>query len=131
MKHSRGFSLLELLIVVGTISILAAVSVPVFFSFAVKAKRAEAYLGLKTLHTAQIAFQTEEDYFTTSMQLLGVKLQGTPNVSNLYCVEGASVICGRFYAFWVSDASVDTFFAIARGKPDANSPFDEFAVTYP
>ncbi len=67
----KGFSLIELMIVVAIIAILAAVAVPSFGRFVAKAKRAEAFVNLGSLYAAQKAYYAEHG--TYSDQLLGKK----------------------------------------------------------
>ncbi len=50
---SRGFTLIELMVVVSIIAFLAVVSVPNFMRFLAKSKRAEVYMNLSAIYTAQ------------------------------------------------------------------------------
>lgn len=52
MKN-RGFTLIELMVVVSIIAFLAVVSVPNFMRFLAKSKRAEVYMNLSAIYTAQ------------------------------------------------------------------------------
>jgi len=61
---SRGFSLIELMIVVAIIAFLAMVSVPTFTRFLAKAKRAEAYMNLSSIYAAQKAFWAENGKYS-------------------------------------------------------------------
>lgn len=51
--RKRGFTLIELMIVVAIIAFLAMVSVPTFTKFLAKAKRAEAYMNLSSIYAAE------------------------------------------------------------------------------
>jgi type IV pilus assembly protein PilA len=59
-----GFSLLELMIVVAIIAFLAMVSVPTFTRFLSKAKRAEVYMNLSAIYTAQKAYWAEHGKYS-------------------------------------------------------------------
>ena len=59
MPHKPGFTLFELMIVIAIIAALSALSVPSLMRYAAKAKRAEAYLYLRTLAHAQKAYFVE------------------------------------------------------------------------
>ena len=59
----KGFTLIELMIVVAIIGILAAIAIPNFRSYQLKAKRGELPTNLKAIKTAEVAFQAERDHF--------------------------------------------------------------------
>jgi type IV pilus assembly protein PilA len=68
MKSIRsGFSLIELMIVVAIIAFLAMVAVPSFMRFFAKAKRAEAYMNLSSIYTAQKAYFLEHGKYATAL----------------------------------------------------------------
>jgi type IV pilus assembly protein PilA len=58
-KISKGFTLIELMIVVAIIGILAAIAIPNFLKFQCKAKQSEAKTGLKAVYTTQLAYSGE------------------------------------------------------------------------
>ncbi len=53
---SRGFTLIELMIVVAIIGILAAIAIPNFSSFQARARRSESRNNLKAIYTTLTAF---------------------------------------------------------------------------
>ncbi len=61
--RQRGFTLIELMIVVAIIGILAAIAVPNFTRFQAKAKQSEAKANLKAIFVAAKAYFTEHDTF--------------------------------------------------------------------
>lgn len=63
MKQS-GFTLVELMVVVAIIALLALIALPRYWQFHAKAKRAEAYLNLSALHTAEKLYWAEHGHYT-------------------------------------------------------------------
>ena len=62
-KSERGFSLVELMIVVAIIAILAAIAIPAFMRFALKSKTSEASGNLSAIRTAEEAYRAEHDVY--------------------------------------------------------------------
>jgi prepilin-type N-terminal cleavage/methylation domain-containing protein len=58
MKHQRGFTLMELLIVLAIILIIAAVTIPSLTGGKISANEASAVASIKAIQTAQASYQT-------------------------------------------------------------------------
>ena len=56
MKNKKGFTLIELMIVVAIIGILAAIAIPDFLKFQARAKQSEAKTNLGAIFTTQVAY---------------------------------------------------------------------------
>lgn len=58
-KNQKGFTLIELLIVVAIIGILAAIAIPQFSAYRVKAYNSAAVSDIKNLKTVLEAYMTD------------------------------------------------------------------------
>jgi prepilin-type N-terminal cleavage/methylation domain-containing protein len=63
MKTNKGFTLIELIIVMTIISILAAIAIPVYLGQQRKAARSEAYSNLETLRLLEEQFFAENGQY--------------------------------------------------------------------
>jgi type IV pilus assembly protein PilA len=58
-RRQRGFSLIELLIVISIILIIITIAVPRFARAQMYTRETAALQAVKTLHTAQVQFQSQ------------------------------------------------------------------------
>jgi len=72
MKHQKGFSLIELMIVVAVIGILAAVAYPAYQDYVIRSKRGDAMNALAAVRIAQEKYRSNSTAFTSSLGDLGL-----------------------------------------------------------
>jgi len=94
-KHStKGFSLIELLIVVAIILIIAAIAIPNLMRSRIAANEASAVASVRTLNTAEITYSTtypinfngDTGGFATLTQLAGSCSTTVPPTSSTACL---------------------------------------------
>ena len=66
MRTNKGFSLVELMIVVAIIGILAAIAIPNFMTMQLKAKRGELPSNVNGIKTAELAYDAMYDGFVAA-----------------------------------------------------------------
>ena len=99
MKQSRGFTLVELLVVVAVIGILAAIAVPQYSDYVMRSKIAEATATLSE-HRVRM-----EQYFQDNRTYVGACAAGTV----------APTPTGRYFTYACSNLSTTTYTVTATG----------------
>ncbi|HZL98402.1 MAG TPA: prepilin-type N-terminal cleavage/methylation domain-containing protein [Terriglobales bacterium] len=63
LRSKKGFTLIELMIVVAIIGILAAIAIPNFLKFQAKSKMSEAKTNLGAIYTGQLSYFGEQNSY--------------------------------------------------------------------
>jgi len=131
LKKSRGFTLLELMIVVAIIGILAMVAIPLFGGLLKRAKTTEAKSCLGEMRTLEEAFHAEYDAYigVPPMQELpaGLHTDNDADKDNMSAL-GFHPKGNARYAFTIDAADSTTFTAAAEGNMDDDAAVDRWTI---
>lgn len=79
MKRFRGFTLIELMVVIAIVAILATIAVPAFTDQVRKSRRSEAMQALSDLQLREERWRASNSTYTVSLTDLGVTVATLPS----------------------------------------------------
>jgi type IV pilus assembly protein PilA len=135
LRNRKGFTLIELMIVVAIIGILAAIAIPNFLKFQAKSKQSEAKTNLKAILTAETSYFGEYNTYGTFATVNWAPV-GTKRLYSYFIVAATPEFVttspyvgtpswGGFTPAWTTAA----FTAGAAGNIDADDTVDTWTIT--
>ena len=114
MSHQKGFTLIELMIVVVIIGILASIAYPSYQDYLLRAKRGDAMNGIAALRIAQEQHRSSNTTFSSSTTINSVDYSTSP--------EG-------YWTLAVSNATESAYVVTAEPKsPHVDSVCTQFVA---
>jgi len=123
MAKQKGFSLIELLIVVTVILIIAAIAIPSLMRSKMRANEADAVASLRVLHTAAVTYSTAypDLGYPPSLASMGGANPCTASSTQACLIDGTlSTGAKSGYAFaWTGDGLVPSFSFTSTATPQS------------
>lgn len=131
MNKNKGFTLVELMIVVAIIGILAAIAVPNFLKFVAKTKRSEVKYNLEAIYKCEISYFGEYDFFSNSFNTIRWRPDGT---IYYYTFTGGAEFYGKTIATnpmpggLAPGADTSSFTVYSWGNIDSDATLDVWYI---
>lgn len=114
MKKEKGFTLIELMIVVVIIGILAAMAMPRFYQATIKAKQSEARTILKEVYTMQLGYRNQYDTYWGQGAIAFAN--GAPTA---FSYLGVDIAPNSVYTYEITVANASAFVCVATASSPA------------
>jgi type IV pilus assembly protein PilA len=133
LRNKKGFTLIELMIVVAIIGILAAIAIPNFLKFQAKSKQSEAKTNLKGIYTAETGYFGEVnsygDFQTVNWEPVGNSRYRFSLVTSGTDEGDLTVTLGAWTGGPTPAWTTNSFTAGAQGNIDSDAPLDVWTIT--
>ena len=118
-NQEKGFSLIELLVVVAIILIIAAIAIPNLLRAKMAANEASAVGSLRTINTSDVAYNITYGGYSQTLLALGGPASGTATFTSAELID----------AVLASGTKSGYTFAYTTGATDANGNVLQYTIT--
>ncbi|MCK5662379.1 MAG: prepilin-type N-terminal cleavage/methylation domain-containing protein [Thiotrichaceae bacterium] len=129
-KHLKGYTLIEIIIVIAILGIIAAIAIPSYQSYVLKSKRSVAKNILLDVASRELSYRTDNKTYGDLSDLYG----GTDKKYINDKVEISDASANSLYSFEVSNISNTTYTITATYTSDSGQNKDidckSFIVTH-
>ena len=132
-KTTRGFTLIELMIVVAIVGVLSSIAIPSFIKYQLRSKRSEGALNIAAIRTAEISYAGTHDTYVN----VSAEPRSSPNAQKAkWCAVGScdyfDTLAWRpegsvYFVYGVNGANGNLFTATAIGDVDGDSLYSCWA----
>jgi prepilin-type N-terminal cleavage/methylation domain-containing protein len=124
MRNQKGFSLIELLIVVAIILIIAAIAIPNLVRSRMRANEANAVASLRVIHTSAVTYNTtypDLGYPASLLVLSGPNPCSSPSSTQACLIDSAlaSGVKDGYSFVWTGDGLTPSYAFLITGTPQA------------
>ncbi len=140
VNGQKGFTLIELMIVVAIIGILAAIAIPNFMTYQAKSKQSEAKGNLAGIYTSEVAYFGDNNTYNDNFGAIGFVVASTGSQRYSYNINSQTLqgtsftTCSTFSGGGVSAGltgappSATGFTAAAAGNIDGDTTCDLWVI---
>jgi len=131
MKKNKGFTLIELIIVVTIVAILSTLAISVYLNFSAKARRSEAKINLESIYKAELTWYGDSKGFDNNFTTIGWKPAGTAKYFTFSLgngTEGVPVSSNPMPASALPFANDNAFAAYGWGNIDKDPAIDVWHI---